>query len=98
MQLPSRTGAVPITFSVAQPLSVLNPQRIARNLMRRSMLTLGTVFGDLHDSWQGLAPSGNADFGAISRDFERKILRPRKFSKISVRNSLRIARNLPRRI
>ena len=42
-----------------------NPLRIARNITRRTMATLGTVFGDLHASRQGLASSGNAEFGAI---------------------------------
>ena len=47
--------------------------------IRRGMLTLGNVFGDLFDSRQGRASSGGTDFGAISSDLGPKILRPRIF-------------------
>ena len=81
-RISARSRAIPnAKFCVREKfskISVRNPLRIARNLTRRSMPTLGTVFGDLHASRQGLASSGNAEFGAISRDSERKILRPRK--------------------
>ena len=60
-------------------ISVRNSLRIARKLTRRSMPTPGTVFGDLHASWQCLHSSSNADFHAISRDSGREIFRPRKF-------------------
>ena len=56
--------------------------RSRRNPPRHSMPTLRTVLGDLCGSWQGCAPPIGRDFGAISRDFGRKILRPRKNFKI----------------
>ena len=52
--------------------------RIAPNLTCRGIPTLGTVSGDLSGSWPGCSTWGTADFGAISRDFDRKISRPRK--------------------
>ena len=62
-------------------ISVRNPLQIASNHTRRSMPTLGTdVPRDLEGSRQGCASPSGTDFGAISRDFESKILRPRKFS------------------
>ena len=79
-------------------ISVRNPLRIARNLTRRTMPTLGTVFGDLHASRQGVASSGKAHFGEISRDDPNaKFCGRENFSKISVRNPLRTARNFTRR-
>ncbi len=63
-------------------ISVRNPLQIAWNLTRRIVPTLGKVFGDILGSRRGLASSGNADFGAISRDSGRKILRPRKIFEI----------------
>ena len=63
-------------------ISSRNPPRIARNLTRRSMPTLRTVFGDLCGSRRGCASSGSADFRAISHDFGREILRPRKILEI----------------
>ena len=49
------------------------------NLTRRSMPTLGIVLRDLLRSWQGCTSPGGTVFGAFSRDFERKIFRPRNF-------------------
>ena len=43
------------------------------------MPTLGNVFGDLCGAWRCCVSPGSADFCAISTDFERGILRPRKF-------------------
>ena len=60
-------------------ISVRNRLEIARNITRRSMLTLATDVGDLKRSSGSCASPGGMDFGAFSRDFERKILRPRKF-------------------
>ena len=56
------------------PKSVSNPTCL-------SMPTLRTVFGDLCDSWQDCSSPIDRDFGAISRDFGRKIVRPRKICK-----------------
>ena len=59
-------------------ISVGNPLRIARNLARRCMPMLCTDVEDLCRSCASCEPPGGTDFGAISRDFGRKILRPRK--------------------
>ena len=66
--------------------------QIARNLTRRSMPTLGIDVGDLRGSWASCAPPSGTDFGAISRDLERKILRPRKFFENFGRKSHAISR------
>ena len=60
-------------------ISVRNSPRIAPNRTCRGMPTLGTVCGDLGGSWPGCSTWGTADFGAISCDFDRKILRSRNF-------------------
>ena len=57
----------------AAKISVRNRLQIARNLTRHSMLTLATDVGDLYECWESYARLGGMDFGAISRDFERKI-------------------------
>ena len=56
--------------------------RIACNLSRRTSAWLRILYGDLCGSWRGCTSSGGANLGAISRDFGREILRPRKFFEI----------------
>ena len=62
-------------------ISVRDRAAIACNLTCHSMPTLSIVHGDLCGSWRGRAPPLGIDFGTISRDFGRKILRPRKILK-----------------
>ena len=62
-------------------ISVRDRAAIACNLTCHSMPTLCIVHGDLCGSWRGRAPPLGIDFGTISRDFGRKILRPRKILK-----------------
>ena len=52
---------------------------VARNVTRLYILKLCRFVWDLIGSLARCAPPGGMDFRAISRDFERKILRPRKF-------------------
>ena len=54
---------------------------IACNLTCHSMPTISIVHGDLCGSWRGRAPPLGIDYGTFSRDFGRKILRPRKILK-----------------
>ena len=75
--------------------------QIAQKFTRRSVSTHAKVLKDLSGARQGCKPSGGTTFAAILGtllDLERKSLRRReKFSKILVRNPIRIARNLTRR-
>ena len=73
--------------------SIRNALRIARNLTCRGVPTPDTMSGDLFCSRRGWASSSGANFGAISREFEREIiLRSRKFFEIFGRESHGISR------